>query len=74
MFTFAECSAIVDSMNIDISKTEAIGMFRNKAHLAKALGLTRQAIDRWADDKPIPQKHALAIRFILRPELFEDSK
>ncbi len=56
---------------MDIQKAEAIGMFRNKAQLARALGITRQAIDRWPDDKPIPEKHALKIRFVLRPELWE---
>lgn len=58
---------------MDIQKTEAIGLFRNKAQLARALGITRQAIDRWPDDRPIPEKHALKIRFILRPECFSET-
>lgn len=58
-------------MIVEIQKEEAIGMFRNKAQLAKALGITRQAIERWPDGKPIPEKQALKIQFVLRPELFK---
>jgi hypothetical protein len=54
-----------------ISKKDAIGMFRNKNRLAKALGITRQAIENWPDDMPIPEKQALKIRYQLRPELFD---
>ncbi len=57
-------------MNIEITKKEAIGMFRTKANLAKALGVTNQAVGQWPDG-PIPQKQALKIRFILKPELFD---
>ena len=57
-------------MTTDISKKDAIGMFRNKNRLAKALGITRQAIENWPDDQPIPEKQALKIRYQLRPELF----
>ncbi len=45
-------------------------MFRTKANLAKALGVTNQAVGQWPDG-PIPQKQALKIRFILKPELFD---
>ena len=58
---------------LDISKQEAIGMYRNKNRLAKALGITRQAVEGWPDDKPIPIKQALLLRYVLRPELFEES-
>ena len=56
---------------IEISKQEAVGMFRNKSQLAKALGITRQAVEGWPDDKPIPEKQALRIRYQLRPDLFD---
>jgi hypothetical protein len=52
-----------------ITKKDAIGMFRNKNRLAKALGITRQAVEKWPDG-PIPEKQALKIRYQLRPELF----
>ena len=58
---------------LEISKQEAIGMYRNKNRLAKALGITRQAVEGWPDDKPIPIKQALLLRYILRPDLFEES-
>ena len=58
---------------LEISKQEAIGMYRNKNRLAKALGITRQAVEGWPDDKPIPIKQALLLRYVLRPELFEES-
>ena len=56
---------------MEISKSEAIGMFRNQKRLAEALGISRQAIQGWPDDKPIPEKQALKIRYVLRPELWD---
>jgi DNA-binding XRE family transcriptional regulator len=57
-----------------ITKEQAIGMYRDKYKLAEALGITRQAIDFWPEGKPIPEVHALKIRYVLRPELFESNK
>lgn len=53
-----------------ITKQQAFEMFGTGYRLAKELGLTSQAVYRWPDG-PIPQKHALRIRYELKPELFE---
>lgn len=60
-------------MKTEILKEEAVAMFRTKAALARALGIERQAISQWPDNKPIPEKQALKIRYQLRPECFEAS-
>lgn len=58
-------------MKIEITKEEAIGLFRTQAALARALGIYRQAVNQWENGKPIPEVHALKIRYQLRPECFE---
>jgi len=58
-------------MKIQITKKEAVALFRTQASLARALGITRQAISQWGDNDPIPQVQAYKIRYQLRPECFE---
>lgn len=46
---------------------EAVSHFKTKYQMAKALGLTRQAVQHWSKnlDKPIPELRAYQIRDIL---------
>ncbi|MCA9326809.1 hypothetical protein KC976_04400 [Candidatus Saccharibacteria bacterium] len=56
-----------------ITKQQALDMYDgNGAKLARALNTTRQCVSAWRDG-PIPEWAVLKIRFILKPELFEDS-
>jgi DNA-binding XRE family transcriptional regulator len=57
-------------MKIEITKEEAVEMFKTQAALARALGIYRQAVHQWKPGKPIPEVHALKIRYQLRPEQF----
>ena len=53
-----------------ITKQEALAAFGgNGAELARAFGLTRQAVSAWPDG-PIPEGYALKLRFVLKPEVF----
>jgi len=58
-------------MKIQIAKTQAIRLFGSRVALAKALGISKEAVYQWPDDKPIPQERALQIRYILKPESFK---
>lgn len=58
--------------SIQITKNEAVEMFGSKADLARALGIAKSAVSQWSDG-PIPEKQAMKIRFMLKPELFEKS-
>jgi len=53
-----------------ISKEEAIALFGSRTALADALGITIQAVGQW-DDDAIPEKQAMKIRYVLKPEAFE---
>jgi hypothetical protein len=54
-----------------MQKQEAIKLFGSIKALQKALGLgTPHAIYMWKDDEPIPERHELKIRFVLKPEAF----
>jgi DNA-binding transcriptional regulator YdaS (Cro superfamily) len=55
-----------------ITKTKAVKLYGNKAKLADALGISRQAVGQWPAG-PIPQKHALRIYYELMPEAFQDN-
>ena len=46
---------------------EAVSYFKTKYQMAKALGLTRQAVQHWSKnlDKPIPELRAYQIKDIL---------
>jgi len=58
-------------MSIKITKEDAVAMFRTKAALARALNISKAAVTGWEDGQPIPEKQALKIRYVLRPECFE---
>ncbi len=45
-------------------KREAIEQFGSGAALAKALGITKQAVSQWPEEK-IPEKQELRIRYVL---------
>jgi len=55
----------------DITKEQAIGIYLTQSNLARALGISRQAVSDWPNGKPIPEAQALKLRFILKPELFK---
>lgn len=42
----------------------------NRAALARALGITRQAINAWPVDGPIPERQELRLRYEVLPEVF----
>lgn len=60
-------------MNIQITKEEAIGMYLSQVALARALGISRQAVCNWPNGEPIPEAQALKLRYVLRPECFDKS-
>jgi DNA-binding XRE family transcriptional regulator len=52
-----------------LTKSQAIAEFGgNQAELARALGLTRQAISRFKDG-PLPERYDLKLRFVILPAL-----
>lgn len=57
---------------IEITKEQAVAAYGgNQAALARALGVTRQAVSAWPDGL-IDERHALKLRFMLKPEVFGD--
>ncbi|QDH70864.1 Cro/CI family transcriptional regulator [Marilutibacter alkalisoli] len=53
-----------------ISKAQAIEAFGgNAAALARALKITPSAVYQWPDG-PIDERHALKLRFVLKPDVF----
>lgn len=53
-----------------ISKAEAIAAYGgNASKLARALRITPSAVYQWPDG-PIDERHALKLRFVLKPEVF----
>lgn len=57
--------------DFSITKRQALSLFENSSELAAALGRTPGAVSHWPLDEPIPQEHALRIRYELRPEAFD---
>jgi len=51
-----------------MTKRQACLVYGNQSRLARALNLTRQCVGLWAWDEPIPDVHALKIRFVLKPK------
>jgi len=54
-----------------MKKTTALKLYGSSKELAKALKVTKQAVSNWRADKDIPAKHALRIRYELKPEAFK---
>jgi hypothetical protein len=54
-----------------VSKKKAVSIYGSQYQLAIALGITRQAISKWPDDKPIPDLQAMRLRYELAPEHFK---
>lgn len=53
-----------------ITKSDAIKAYGgNASRLAKALGVTRQAVHK-IPDGPLPERWELKLRFVLLPEVF----
>ena len=40
-----------------------------KSELAKALGISKQAVSGWPDDAPIPEKQELRLRYEIIPAM-----
>lgn len=57
---------------LNMTKKQAIALFRNAAELAKKLGISRSAVSQW-DEAEIPREHELAIRYQLRSDYFDQS-
>ena len=64
-----------------MKKHEAIALFaldgksmHGVSRLAKALGISSQAVSQWDDDEPIPDVHRLKIQYELRPDAFRSRK
>lgn len=47
-----------------MKKREAIDQFGSAVALARALGITKQAVSQWSEEK-IPEKQELRIRYVL---------
>jgi len=62
------------STTLHITKEKALSLFDSPLALAKALGIERANIYMWPDKEPIPEKHALRIRYELKPEAFRKRK
>lgn len=51
-----------------VTKEQALRLYGgNQAALGRALGVSRQAISKLSDG-PLPERHALKLRFVLHPE------
>lgn len=56
-----------------VTKEQAIALYGSVKALQAALGLkTHSAIYMWPDGQPIPDAHALRLRYQLRPEAFDE--
>lgn len=52
-----------------ITKSKAVELFGSVSNLARALGISSQAVSQWPQDR-IPEKHFLRIKHELRPKAF----
>lgn len=54
---------------------EALKPFNNrKADLAKALGISKQAVSRWPENQPIPELRAKQLKYEIIPKIKESKK
>jgi hypothetical protein len=58
---------------MDITKAEVLRVYGTHQAAADALGITRTAVTMWPEDQPIPERHALRLRYELRPDVFGDT-
>lgn len=54
-----------------ITKEQAVAHFKTQTALAEALGVTKGAVSQWKDGEPIPENHALKLRYEIAPEAFQ---
>jgi len=57
-----------------IIKEKAVSLFGSQAELARALDISLAAVSQWAAGEPIPEKQALKIRYVLKPDEFASDK
>jgi hypothetical protein len=42
----------------------------NQSELARALKLSRQGVNKWGKDDPIPEIYEWRLRYVIKPEVF----
>lgn len=52
-----------------ITKRQAVAAYKTQTALAQALGISKSAVSQWPDG-PIPELHALKLRYQLKPDQF----
>ena len=57
-------------MDTEITKSDALAQYKNQAELAKALGVTRQAVSKQPHNAALPELWQMKLRFLLKPEIF----
>lgn len=58
-----------------ITKEKALEAYGNKpSALARALGVGNSSVSNWPPGEPIPDRHVLALAFILKPEVFKKER
>lgn len=55
---------------MDIFKADVLRVYGTHQAAADALGIKRTAVTMWPDDKPIPEVHALRLRYEVNPGAF----
>lgn len=56
-----------------ITRKQAVGLYGNLTHLAKALGVTRQAVYFWPEDGEVPEWVYIKLRYVLQPQAFNEN-
>lgn len=57
-----------------ITKKDLLRHFKTEAAIASCLGITRQAVNRWGADRPIPREQELRLKYELAPNLFKKTQ
>lgn len=52
-----------------ITVNDILPHFESKADIARAMGVSRQVVNGWGNDKPIPAVHELRLRYEVAPRL-----
>lgn len=55
---------------MNIYKRDVLAIYGTQQAAADALGIKRGAVAMWSNERPIPERHALKLRYELRPDLF----